>query len=524
MKTVNNEVIYQIYPLTFNYAPGSKSDPYKGAYGNLKGITALVDYIYSLGVDAIWITPFYPFGGTGFGYDITDYCSVAPMFGTVDDFKELCNVYHNKGIRVIIDQVYNHCSDAHPWFQKSIEGIEPYKDYFIWADAKGFDDEGKPIVPNNWEAIWNADGKSAWRWNDKRKQFYMHSFDYTMPNLNISNHNMQDEILAIAKYWFDLGADGFRLDAAAHYCPDESFADNPIFKRGKKKGHQDHLYDRQTKGCQNFLERLKDLCNSYEIPKTILAEFAYKASSKKAKKRVKDFLNNSSVDAFFTGSLNGKCLSDFIEGIEKDLSLVKNGSKLNWAISSHDVERVASRLFGHDCSLNKKKMLMHFLLTLPGSICIFQGDELGLCNPKDFSECKNAKCDPLDIWKVFEMPWDAARAGFAMSDNECDVTRKMALTPDCEQYKLSVSNQNFYGSLLNDTRIFINFRKNSIFNEFGNIIFCKENDEVLAFIRTNADETKGILCIYNFSDSIIRFSFNGKNYILSAGAYMQKEL
>ena len=204
--------------------------------------------------------------------------------------------------------------------------------------------------------------------------------------------------------------------------------------------------------------------------------------------------------------------------------MVKNGSKLNWAISSHDVERVASRLFGHDCSLNKKKMLMHFLLTLPGSICIFQGDELGLCNPKDFSECKNAKCDPLDIWKVFEMPWDAARAGFAMSDNEDDVTRKMALHPDEKQYELAVSNQNFAGSIFNETRMFIKERKNSIFSEHGNVYFIDDicNDEVIAFVRTNVDGTKEILLVYNFSNSFIKFSHLGENYVLSAQSFMQK--
>ncbi|MBR5154267.1 MAG: hypothetical protein IKW58_00910 [Alphaproteobacteria bacterium] len=526
MKTKNNEVIYQIYPLTFNYAKGSASDPYKGCYGNLKGVSALVNYVSSLGVDAIWITPFYPFGGTGFGYDITDYCAVNPMFGTIDDFVDLCKVYHSKGIRVIIDQVYNHCSCKHPWFEKSVKRIKPYDEYFIWADALGFDDNGKPIAPNNWEPIWNSNGNSVWQWNNKRKQFYMHSFDYSMPNLNINNKDVQDELLKISKFWFDLGVDGFRLDAAVHYAPDPMLRDNPVFKIKTKKGLQDRLYDCQTIGGQNFLNRLKELCNSYENPKTLLAEFGYKATSKMAKKRVEDFFADCGVDAYFTGALNGGDVDDMRKHVAKDLSLMKNGVKLNWATSSHDVEREASRVFGKNPSILQKKMLLHFLLSLPGSICIFQGQELGLSNPKDFEKCKHPENDPLNIWTNFGMPWDAARAGFAMSDNVNDATRKMALMPDDEQYRLAVSNQKHETSLLNFFRTLVKQRKNSIFGEFGNVTFIKgiDNPEVIAFARTNEDKRKIFLLAYNFSSEDVSFVYRRKKYTVKAMRFIQDRL
>ncbi|OUM62078.1 glycoside hydrolase family 13 protein, partial [Piromyces sp. E2] len=173
---IQNAVIYQIYPLTFNYVKGSKSDPYMGAYGNLKGIIEKADYIKSLGVDAIWISPFLKWNRNGFGYDITNYEEVAPMYGTADDLKELTDTYHSKGIKVLTDQVINHCSMEHPWFEKSIKKEGKYTDYFVWADAKGHDENGKPIPPNNWPSTWDSSGNSAWAWNDKRKQFYMHSF------------------------------------------------------------------------------------------------------------------------------------------------------------------------------------------------------------------------------------------------------------------------------------------------------------------------------------------------------------
>ena len=224
-----NEVIYEIYPLTFNYAKGSKRDPFQGAYGNLKGITAMADYISYLNVDAIWIAPFFRWNRNGFGYDIVNYTKVDPMFGTEDDFRELCAVYHKLGIRVYIDQVYNHCSEKNPWFQKSIKREEPYTDFFVWQDARGYAPDGKPLPPNNWLSKWDASGESAWTWNEKRQQFYMHSFDYTMPNLNINNPEVRQELLKVAKFWFDLGADGFRLDATTHYGCEMSLGNKCVF-------------------------------------------------------------------------------------------------------------------------------------------------------------------------------------------------------------------------------------------------------------------------------------------------------
>lgn len=524
MNTVNNEVIYQIYPLTFNYAKGSKSDPYKGCYGNLKGITAMADYVASLGVDAIWITPFYPWGGNGFGYDIVDYYGVDAMFGTVDDLKELCLVYHSYNIRVIIDQVYNHCSIFHPWFEKSVAKIKPFDEFFVWADPKGFDENGNPILPNNWPSVWNAHGDSAWEWNEKRGQFYLHSFDYTMPNLNINHIAVQDALLDVAKFWFDIGVDGFRLDAANHYACDPDLRDNPVFSSGKNKGKQERKYDINTKGGEVFLNRLKELCNSYEKPKTLLAEYWYNTSRSERKRIVKLF-EESACDAFFLGTLNYgiKELKPFIS---RDLSVVPNGVKINWANSNHDLERVASRVFGNKVTLNKNIMLMHFLLSLPGSVCIYQGQELGLSNPKDFELCKNEKCDPLNIWKNFSMPWDASRAGFALTDCPNDVTRTMALTPDEEQYKLAVSNQNFEGSMLNRTKEMIAHRKNSLLSQYGHVAFIRgiKNDEVVAFVRYNMNKTKSVLHAYNFGDTEYSFKYKDKLYTLEAEAMVCEEL
>ncbi len=520
MKLVNNEVIYQIYPLTFNYAPGSKSDPYKGAYGNLKGITAYADYVASLGVDAIWITPFYPWGATGFGYDITDYMAIDPMYGTPEDFAELCDAYHKRGIRVIIDQVYNHCSEEHPWFKKSVARIEPYTDYFVWADAKGIDENGNPIAPNNWTSVWNSEGPSAWSWHEERKQFYLHSFDRSMPNINLNNPTVCAELLKVAKFWFDLGADGFRLDAATHFACDPLLRDNPL----DESGNQIRLYDINSKNGGLFINSLKELGKSYPQEKTLLAEYWY-GKSPVGMEKAREIGRTNSCDAFFTGALNHK-IKDFRASVTDDLTVYPYGEKLNWAFSNHDLERAATRIFGEKHTPKKMSMLMSLLTTLPGSICIFQGDELGLPNPKDFTACKSPENDPLDVWTPFNTPWDAARAGFAMSDAPTDPTRQMALHPDDVQYKLAVSNQKGKDSTLEKTKEVIKARKNGIFDCYGELIFLntKGNEDVIAFVRTVKDSTAKMLCIYNFSAEDVTISYENTDYLVAAESMLHKRI
>jgi alpha-glucosidase len=357
-----------------------------------------------------------------------------------------------------------------------------------------------------------------------KKQFYLHSFDYSMPNLNLNNPKVQDELLCVAKHWFDLGADGFRLDAATHYACDPLFRDNPLYEDGPNKGNQIRRYDVNTKGGEIFLNRLKELCNSYPVPKTLLAEYWYNTDADD-RQRIIQLFENSACDAFFTGALNGK-VEDFKSHVIRDMEVIPYGKKLNWAFSNHDLERVVSRCFGNNASFAKRSMLMSLLLTLPGSVCIYQGEELGMINPKDFNACKNADNDPKGIWANCNMPWDAGRSGFAMSDYSDDISRNIALHPDEEQYKLAANNQAYPNSMLLKTKELIAIRKNSIFNEYGNMLFIEdiENPLVVAFVRTNIDETKKILCAYNFSDEVINFVYNKIKYTLLPDSVLQEKL
>lgn len=503
-----NEVIYEIYPLTFNYAKGSKRDPFQGAYGNLKGITAMADYISYLNVDAIWIAPFFRWNRNGFGYDIVNYTKVDPMFGTEDDFRELCAVYHKLGIRVYIDQVYNHCSEKNPWFQKSIKREEPYTDFFVWQDARGYAPDGKPLPPNNWLSKWDASGESAWTWNEERQQFYMHSFDYTMPNLNINNPEVRQELLKVAKFWFDLGADGFRLDATTHYGCDLLYRNNPI----DEFGEQMRIYDINNEVGALFLNELKELANTYQTPKTLLAEYVFdkgKAGNEKGVKTVRD----SICDTFYIGSLRNT-LENFAPSVVKALNVSPNGLKLNWAFSNHDMERAVTRIWGHCFTPKKSALLIELLLTLPGSICLYQGDELGMPNPQNLSKCKNLRRDYRGIWDIANSVWDGARTGFCYDETS---HAQMALHPDKEQVKYSIAKQkDDENSTLNRIRKAIIHRKNSLFKEYGNISFIETEKDVIAFVRTNSSMTKKCLCLFNFGLKDAQITYQGKSYRVAA--------
>lgn len=503
-----NEVIYEIYPLTFNYAPGSKSDPYPGCYGNLKGITAMVDYVASLGVDAVWIAPFFRWDRNGFGYDITDYYRIDPMFGTLDDFRELCAAYHDRGVKVFIDQVYNHCSANHPWFRQSIKKSGPYADYFVWHDAVGFDGEGKPVAPNNWPSKWDVAGESAWTWNEERRQFYLHSFDYTMPNLNINNPEVRRELLKISEYWFDLGADGFRLDATTHYGYDELFRNNPL----DETGEQIRVYDINNRIGAEFLDALKALAGSYAPAKTLLAEYVFDKGKRGNDKGVQT-VRESVCDSFYIGSLRGT-LEDFRRRVTKALQVSPQGKKLNWAFSNHDMERAVTRLWGNDFSAAKSAMLMDLLLTLPGSICIFQGDELGMPNPLDLQACKNPARDPRDVWSIANNPWDGARTGFCVNAASHG---NMALHPDERQISFCIEAQEKDPySTLNQVREAIKNRRKSIFSRLGDITFLDVPGcpDVISFIRSDETGENNILCMYNFGETSAVVSHRNRQYVL----------
>ena len=210
-------IVYQVYPRSFNDSNGD-------GIGDIPGITQKLDYLKDLGVNAIWLSPFYPSPMADFGYDVADYCDVDPIFGELADMDLLVKKAHDKDIRIIVDLVPNHSSDEHEWFRSSRQSSEgPYADWYIWRDASGQDKQGNPLPPNNWVHVFS--GESAWEWEPARQQFYLHSFHAGQPDLNWSNPEVRDAIKDVMRFWLDRDIDGFRVDAVPFMAKDRQFRD-----------------------------------------------------------------------------------------------------------------------------------------------------------------------------------------------------------------------------------------------------------------------------------------------------------
>ena len=356
--------IYQIYPRSFADSNGD-------GVGDLPGIAGKLDYVRSLGVDGIWLSPFFTSPMRDFGYDVADYRGVDPVFGTLDDFDALVARAHALGLKVIIDQVYSHSSDQHAWFQESRSSRDnPRSDWYVWADAKP---DGSP--PNNWQSVF---GGPAWTWDARRAQYYLHNFLPEQPDLHLHNRDVQDALLDDARFWLDRGVDGFRIDAINFAMHDPQLRDNPPApdngKRTRSFDFQQHLYNQSHPDIVLFLERLRSLTDSYGDRFT-LAEVGGDHALQEMHAFTQGGARLHSAYGFdflyaeqLTPELVARVASDWPE----------DAGWPTWAFENHDAPRAISRWCGdeHRDRFARTKMLL--LASLRGSIIVYQGEELGL--------------------------------------------------------------------------------------------------------------------------------------------------
>ncbi|MFM1764453.1 MAG: Oligo,6-glucosidase 1 [Pseudomonadota bacterium] len=489
-------VIYQIYPRSFADSNGD-------GVGDLPGITKHLDYVAKLGADAVWLSPIFKSPMKDFGYDVSDYCDVDPLFGTLDDFRTMVNKAHDLGLRVMIDQVLSHTSDQHPWFAESrASRNNPKADWYVWADAK---DDGNP--PNNWLSIF---GGSAWQWDTRRRQYYLHNFLTSQPDLNYHNPDVVEAILGTVKFWLELGVDGYRLDTANYYFHDKQLRDNP--GRGQPKGNdpavndvnpygwQYHKFDKTQPENLGFLKQLRALLDQYpnttmvgEIGDddglTVMAEYT-SGTDKLHMAYSFDLLGPDSSSTY---------LHDLMTRFAE-----KNATGWpSWALSNHDVVRVGSRWGGESADVRKLRVAAAFQMCLRGSPCLYQGDELGLPEAQVAYEDLQ---DPYGItmWPEFKgrdgcrtpMPWDGKAADMGFGSG----TQKPWL-PLTEAYRrLAVSEQDKDPqSLLNFYRGLLAWRKGQDVLLHGDQALLPAHKQVMAFVREH--EGKKVLCAFNFSDS-----------------------
>ncbi|MDO4904343.1 MAG: alpha-glucosidase family protein [Lautropia sp.] len=486
-------VIYQIYPRSYQDSTGD-------GIGDLKGITDRLDYVAALGVDAIWLSPFFKSPMKDFGYDVSDYRDVDPMFGTLADFRALVDRAHELGLKVMIDQVLSHTSDQHAWFKESRKNHTNRKaDWFVWADAKK---DGTP--PNNWMSIF---GGSAWQWDTSRQQYYMHNFLASQPDLNLHNPKVQDALLGEVKFWLDLGVDGFRLDTVNFYFHSQSLKDNP--PRGRhtidESGvdtlnpytYQWHKYDKTQPENLLFLRRLRDLLNQY--PDTTMVG---EVGDDHSLQVIADYTSHGDKlhMAYSFDLLRDQHAPDYLHRVFAQFGKIVGDGWPCWSISNHDCERVRSRWAGKAGGEPLARVAAAMLLTMRGSPCIYQGDELGL--PEADLAFEDLQ-DPYGItmWPEYKgrdgcrtpFPWakDAPQAGFSSAE------KSWLPVPD-EHRRLAVDQQeNQADSMLNFYRRLLHWRRQQPALVKGEIRLMPANRQILAYQRKHPEQT--LLCVFNFS-------------------------
>ena len=465
-------VFYQIYPRSFQDTNGD-------GVGDLKGILARLPYVASLGVEGVWLSPVFASPMRDYGYDISDYTAIDPLFGTLEDFDAVVAECHRLGLMIIVDQVYSHTSIDHAWFAESrTSKTNPKADWYVWADPKA---DGSP--PTNWLA---AFGGGMWEWEPRRRQYFLHNFLPSQPDLNLHNAEVQDAILNVARFWLGRGVDGFRLDVANCYTHDLLLRDNPPSSAGvlsRPYFMQKHLYDRDQGETFAFAARLRALTD--EKPgRFLLAELA--ADDPEA--AIADYTLGD--DRFHTAYAFRFLAKPFgveviRQGVEELLARAPEAWP-SWAFSNHDFERVASRWgTGRDAQFHK--MLLMLLTSLRGTAFVYQGEELGLPQA-DVPQERLRDPDGIAFWPAYKgrdgcrapMPWKSGNGsvGFAAEGVE------PWLPVDPRHRTLAVDAQEADpASMLAFTRTWLAYRRGCEALRHGAIRFLDLGDQVLAFER-----------------------------------------
>lgn len=493
-------VIYQIYPRSYQDSNGD-------GVGDLAGIKDRLQHIADLGADAVWISPFFKSPMKDFGYDVSGYKDIDPLFGDLHAFDELVDSAHALDLKVMIDLVLSHTSDEHAWFAQSCSSRDNERhDWYVWADAKP---DGGP--PNNWLSIFGGPG---WSWHSSRCQYYQHNFLSSQPDLNFHNPDVQDALLDVARFWLDRGVDGFRLDTINFYVCDKELRDNPALAPELRNAdtapavnpynHQDHLYDKSRPENIQFLERFRAVLDEYPAA-TCVGELG---DAQNGMQLLRDYTRGTDrVHMCYTFDF----LSAEIPTAERVANVLQQFSEeaadswVCWAFSNHDVIRHVSRW-----QLPKKnqqqhiKLLASLLMSMRGSVCLYQGEELGL--PEADIPFEKLQ-DPYGIafWPEFKgrdgcrtpMVWegDAENAGFSKEEPWLPV-------PETHKRLAVSSQQNVDSSILEHYRRFLRFRRNNKALIKGELESINVMGEVLSFVRTCEDET--IYCAFNLGSERVR--------------------
>ena len=442
-------VVYQVYPRSFADADGDGT-------GDLRGITSRLDYLAWLGVDAIWISPFYPSPMADFGYDVADYTAVDPLFGSMDDFDALLAAAHERGIRVIVDYVPNHTSDQHPWFVESRSSRQNAKaDWYVWRDAKP--DGG---LPNNWISMFAG---PTWTWDEARGQYYLHIFLSEQPDLNWRNPEVRAAMFDVARFWLDRGVDGFRIDVAPMVMKDPELRDNPPnpspgweHSRLGSWLTQLHVNDHNHPDMHELYRSFRALLESYPGDRVSIGELHHPDFDRWAEYygERQDEIHVPFNFHVINSPWAAEAVRRAVEGVEGALP---PGAWASWVLGNHDQPRFASR---ERAGRDQARVGMLLLLALRGTPTIYYGEEIGMV---DVSVAYDDAHDPLERREPGRgrdgcrspMQWDASpNAGFTSAD----AIPWLPLAPDADVVNVARQAEDT-GSTLTLTRDLLRLRR-----------------------------------------------------------------
>ncbi|MCC8165799.1 MAG: alpha-glucosidase family protein [Planctomycetes bacterium] len=493
-------IIYQVYPRSYQDSNGD-------GIGDIPGALERLPYIARLGVDAVWLSPFFTSPMEDFGYDISDYCDVDPMFGTLADFDRLVAEAHRLGLKVIIDQVLSHTASVHPWFLESKKDrTNPKADWYVWADPK---EDGTP--PNNWLSNF---GGSSWEFSTSRMQYYLHNFLKSQPDLNFHNPEVRQAVLDVLRFWLDRGVDGFRFDTVNYYFHDDELRSNPPCPADQVCStapgcnpytFQQHVYDKTRPENLAFLSDVRRLLDSYDGDRMIVGELG--ADGPDIGSILHDYteegkrLHMAYVFELLTEEFSASHIREVAERLNREIA----DGWICWSIGNHDVQRVLTRWGLEDVAGAAAPPRYAMLLSLRGSSCIYEGEELAL--PEADLPLEKLK-DPYGItmWPEFKgrdgcrtpMPWrhDQPNAGFSTAEPWLPVPAEhLCLAVDLQDGK--------DGSVLERCRAFTAFRKRQPSLKDGDMTLLDAPDGVLMYQRSG--NGPAVLAAFNLTASPVSF-------------------
>ncbi|MDB5423865.1 MAG: alpha-glucosyltransferase [Phenylobacterium sp.] len=481
-------VLYHVYVRSFYDSDGD-------GHGDLPGVLAKLDYIQSLGVDGIWLSPIHPSPNRDWGYDIADFAGVQADYGSLDDLQALLEAAHARGLKTLFDEVLSHTSDEHPWFIESLTGGKdgPKADWYVWADPS---EDG--TAPNNWLSVF---GGPAWAYQPARRQHYHHKFLRQQPKLNWRSEGAREAALGVLDFWLEKGVDGFRLDVAGTFLHDAALTDNPPVPMAERTGHnwshagnlQRHLFDSNLPENIETLDVVRRRVEAHG-DRFVFGEFSEEEARCGAYLSPAEGLHSAYT---FVLLLAKKLTPSFV----RDHYATLDAYAHHWptiSFSNHDVPRTVSRFGGEDASPDLAKLLFALLVSLRGTTLIYQGEELGL---PQAALRRDQLRDPVgDLYWPYSGGRDGCRTPMPWSPgpNLGFTTGEPWLPAAAEHADLTVEAQTADDeSTLTFARQMIAFRKASSAMTTGDLAFLGEDEAVLAFVRRGGDEA--IACLFNLS-------------------------